>query len=147
MSCKQRPLIYCRSYARDQRTVEGSGTMQAGRRVPMKSEAIRKRESNHPAQRRGGVIANKVGSASRTAAARRTGGGYPFRASCSYCSAAPSITAPVRSNSGSQPVPARRRSAASAIASFFIPAMLAAASTDTPSRTASMIRSLETRPK
>src|SRR4051812_13577518 len=53
----------------------------------------------------------------------------------------------VRKTGGSQRRSLRRCSAASAMADFFMLARFSAASLDTPSRTASRMRSLETRPR
>jgi hypothetical protein len=62
-------------------------------------------------------------------------------------SAATASAGGVRSTGGSQRLSLRRCSAASAMAAFFMVARFSAASLDTPSRTASRMRSLETRPR
>lgn len=64
-----------------------------------------------------------------------------------HYSAAIASTGGVRSTGGNQRLSFNRCSAASAMACFFMVARFSAASLETPSRTASRMRSLETRPR
>jgi poly(3-hydroxybutyrate) depolymerase len=75
------------------------------------------------------------------------GPGFPDYSAAAEPAPSRDETLDVRSKAGSQPVPANRVSAASAMSVFFKPARRSAASADTPSPTASRMRALVTRPR